>query len=154
VRGRLEDPDGIATADEKIAVGDGDFATAEFLAHSREDVPFLLGLIDALTAERDRLREELAWVKPDYATAMEVLNLTRQQLAEARDSEELAWGVIANAGGGDWKRETEEWQGATARWRDRYFARLTPPEAKCSTCGGDVNVHDMACDGLTPPEAT
>ena len=34
-----------------------------------------------------------------------------------------AWSIIANAGGGDWTRETPEWQVAAAKWRDRYFGR-------------------------------
>ena len=37
---------------------------------------------------------------------------------------ELAWGVIANAGGGDWDKESKEWQNAAVRWRDCYFASL------------------------------
>jgi hypothetical protein len=31
---------------------------------------------------------------------------------------EMAWGIIANAGGGDWSKETPEWQEAAAKWRD------------------------------------
>lgn len=37
---------------------------------------------------------------------------------------EIAWGIIANAGGGDWNKETPEWRGAAERWRDRYFDYL------------------------------
>ena len=39
---------------------------------------------------------------------------------------EVAWGLIANAGGGDWTKETPEWQDAAARWRDNYFAAQYP----------------------------
>ena len=35
---------------------------------------------------------------------------------------ELAWGLIANAGGGDWDTQSEEWRGAAARWRDEWSA--------------------------------
>ncbi|KKL09693.1 hypothetical protein LCGC14_2563340, partial [marine sediment metagenome] len=35
-----------------------------------------------------------------------------------------AWGVIANAGGGDWDTQTSEWRGAAEHWRDRYHATL------------------------------
>lgn len=35
-----------------------------------------------------------------------------------------AWTIIANAGQGDWGRESEEWQEAARRWRDQYHARL------------------------------
>ena len=42
------------------------------------------------------------------------------------DELESAWGIIANAGGGDWTKETPEWQEAAAKWRDRYHALLMP----------------------------
>jgi len=41
-----------------------------------------------------------------------------QKLADAA---EMLWVVVANASGGDWKRETLEWQEAAAHWRDNYF---------------------------------
>jgi hypothetical protein len=34
---------------------------------------------------------------------------------------QLAWGIIANAGGGNWELETEEWQKAAANWRDECW---------------------------------
>ena len=37
---------------------------------------------------------------------------------------EWAWTVIANAGNGDWTRESQEWQDAAAKWRDAYHAHL------------------------------
>lgn len=43
---------------------------------------------------------------------------------------ELAWGIIANAGGGDWERENKEWQKAAAKWRDDYFAAMRREETK------------------------
>jgi hypothetical protein len=47
----------------------------------------------------------------------------REEVARLFDEMELAWGIIANAGGnGDWSKESKEWQGAAQRWRDRYFA--------------------------------
>ena len=35
-----------------------------------------------------------------------------------------AWGIIANAGGGDWKKETTDWQEAAVRWRDDYHKKV------------------------------
>src|ERR1035441_4032176 len=32
--------------------------------------------------------------------------------SKASEACEIAWGIIANAGGGDWTQETEEWQQA------------------------------------------
>lgn len=37
---------------------------------------------------------------------------------------EEAWGIIANVGGGNWDKETPEWQEATKRFRERYFKTL------------------------------
>ncbi len=39
-------------------------------------------------------------------------------------SEELAWGLIANAYGGDWTLASPEWREAAERWRDNYHASL------------------------------
>ncbi len=33
---------------------------------------------------------------------------------------EWAWGIIANAGGGNWELESPEWREAASRWRDAY----------------------------------
>ncbi len=41
--------------------------------------------------------------------------------ARLKEAVEIAWGIIANAGGSDWTRETEEWQKAAARWRDEFY---------------------------------
>lgn len=32
----------------------------------------------------------------------------------------VAWTVIANAGEGDWSRESEEWRKAAVHWRDDF----------------------------------
>lgn len=37
---------------------------------------------------------------------------------------ELAWGLIANAGQGDWDREHPEWKAAAERWRDRWVTYI------------------------------
>jgi len=39
-----------------------------------------------------------------------------------------AWGIIANAGGGDWSKETADWTAAACRWRDQYHAILVKEE--------------------------
>ena len=36
------------------------------------------------------------------------------------DHLELAWGLIANAGQGDWNKESEEWTKAANRWRNEW----------------------------------
>ncbi len=38
------------------------------------------------------------------------------------DMLEEAWGIIANAGGGAWETQGDEWQWAAESWRDKYHA--------------------------------
>jgi len=45
--------------------------------------------------------------------AIEQPTLSREVLHEA-------WTLIANVSGGDWTQQSEEWQEAAARWRDRF----------------------------------
>lgn len=40
------------------------------------------------------------------------------------DAAEMLWVVLANVNGGDWTKQTKEWQEAAARWRDNYFNAL------------------------------
>ena len=37
---------------------------------------------------------------------------------------ETAWGIIANAHGGNWEDASSEWREAAERWRDTYHALL------------------------------
>ena len=68
------------------------------------------------------------------ATAIQVL----RDFLEAKtvsDSEEMAWGIIANAYGGNWDLAGEEWRTAAEKWRDDYHSRLSKAQP------GD-EVHD------------
>ena len=49
---------------------------------------------------------------------------------ERADILEWAWSVIANAGGGNWKLETPEWQEVAAKWRDEYHKLLPAPNGR------------------------
>jgi hypothetical protein len=57
----------------------------------------------------------------------ELTDLERMLMAERDRGVKLlesAWGIIANAGGSDWTRESAEWREAAARWRDDYFKKV------------------------------
>ena len=41
------------------------------------------------------------------------------------DGMEIAWGIIANVGGGDWAKESSMWQKAAESWRDEYWNEIT-----------------------------
>ena len=77
------------------------------------------------------------WKDRAMSAAAKIPALTGQ-LAEARaeiarlqtwmksmaDAAEMLWVVVANASGGDWTKQSADWQEAAARWRDNYFAVL------------------------------
>ena len=65
----------------------------------------------------------------------------RKTITDMRDS---AWGIIANAGGGDWDKESPEWKAAAERWRDTYLNAL--PDS-----GLDVERLGRAIGRLLPP---
>lgn len=44
------------------------------------------------------------------------------EIEKLRDLAEAAWGIIANAHGGDWNKESDDWRVAAEKWRDRYNA--------------------------------
>lgn len=51
---------------------------------------------------------------------------TEVLLTERNDLLESAWGIIANAYGGDWNlaSETSGWKKAAEKWREKYFAQM------------------------------
>ena len=48
----------------------------------------------------------------------------KAHVAELEPLAEIAWGIIANANGGDWDTAHADWRAAAMRWRDRYFVCL------------------------------
>lgn len=49
------------------------------------------------------------------------------------DAAEMLWVCLANVSGGDWTRQSEEWQKAAARWRDAYHeakGKIVPVEGQ------------------------
>jgi hypothetical protein len=51
-----------------------------------------------------------------------------EQRVKSKNEDEvlnLAWGLIANAGGGNWSVETDEWQKAARRWQELYNKSIT-----------------------------
>lgn len=72
-----------------------------------------------------------------------------------------AWGVIANAGGGDWTKETPDWQTAAAHWRDTYLHTINtetptepPPSAWQDWQAIDYRVRNWIINALLHPMAT
>lgn len=72
---------------------------------------------------------------------------------------ELAWGIIANAHGGDWSKASPEWQEAATAWRDRYFAGgkviapPAPPEIPTANLQLEPSPKLIAVSDITPSPA-
>jgi hypothetical protein len=114
-----------------------------------EEVDALMAEVQALREERDSIREILLdgerddINQPTEITAENIVRLWRKAestlaaLQEAhrrlKDAAEMLWVVLANVSGGDWTKQSADWQEAAARWRDNYFAALSSPP--CPECG-------------------
>lgn len=58
---------------------------------------------------------------PDEAThGDEIVAGTIKAIKAMRDCMEHAWGLIANAGGGEWAKEGAEWQHGAKTWRETF----------------------------------
>lgn len=86
-------------------------------------------------AELARLREE--FIEQFKNGRMEILPVNdrierlEDQIKELQEALSEAWGLIANAGGGNWDaNETDQWIEAAERWRD---TRLHRPGVSAST---------------------
>jgi hypothetical protein len=70
-----------------------------------------------------------------------------------KDAAEMLWVVLANVSGGDWTKQSQEWQEAAARWRDNYFgalASLPPGDAPqpCPHCKLPPTMPDVCTPEL------
>ena len=50
--------------------------------------------------------------------------MNTKEATNTGDLLEMAWGLIANANGGNWDLATAEWKRAAERWRDGYHEVL------------------------------
>lgn len=74
-----------------------------------------------------------------------------EAIARVSDAAEMLWVVLANVSGGDWSKQSPEWQEAAARWRDNYFAVV----AERAHPAQDVPVSEGAQtdEGHDPPSS-
>jgi hypothetical protein len=80
---------------------------------------------EILTNEKFQEMKTASHLLPDPGG--EVVRELITEIERLRDSEELAWVIIANANEGDWSKATDTWREAAARWRDNYHKHLSPP---------------------------
>lgn len=61
--------------------------------------------------------------EPWQSTSCE-LRVADAEIERLRLDIEIAWGLIANAWGGDWDHASEDWRKAAERWRDEAWHRI------------------------------
>lgn len=67
-----------------------------------------------------RYKKEIPEIFDDLAREKRVLWMQERE----EELLESAWGIIANANGGNWDLETKEWKEAAEKWRDKYISNL------------------------------
>lgn len=58
------------------------------------------------------------------STSVYIQHIVEQFTQPIIDFAEWGWTIIANASGGDWTKESEEWQMAAAKYRDDFHERI------------------------------
>lgn len=66
----------------------------------------------------------LAGVQPEDSPSGICLIWAADEIERLHDDMETAWGIIANAYGGDWEKAIPEWGKAAERWRDLAWHRI------------------------------
>lgn len=100
---------------------------------------------DTLEEENERLRSYQA----EYIRRHRALQVENDKLREAV---EIAWGVIANAGNGDWTTQSPDWQRAAIRWRDEHLNPAVNREAaRVCVCGHPALRH-VGCGECESPD--
>jgi hypothetical protein len=64
------------------------------------------------------------WCDPEvenYTMDSKLAMAVARRIAPIIDAVELAWGLIANAGEGNWEKENSDWVKAARRWRDEQL---------------------------------
>lgn len=82
-----------------------------------------------------------------HVAKLEIQKLT-DEIRQKDDAAEMLWVVLANVSGGDWEKQTPEWQEAAARWRDNYFDKFCASDRReCPKCSGTAPEHEAGCTG-------
>jgi hypothetical protein len=95
---------------------------------------------DALQKEHDYLAKTLLETR-------QVRDSWCDEYTKMRDAAEMLWVVLANVDGGDWSKQSAEWQQAAARWRDEFHkvANVKRPQAG-RAAGAGVGLEPPAAD--------
>jgi hypothetical protein len=59
-----------------------------------------------------------------------------------KELSEMAWGIIANAGEGDWDKESKDWKYCAENWREEYHKLLNEDKEKIIKGGSNMECGD------------
>lgn len=103
-----------------------------------------------MNIDKARQKAMEAWSSPanknkpmDSELVNAFTDILRYEVAPLEDELEAAWGIIANAGGGDWRKESVDWREAAAKWRDRYHTLLKPVFLRTNPIHGEHQNHQL-----------
>lgn len=76
--------------------------------------------------EIERLEARAEASEANFATQVDMTRKLEDMTRKLEDMLKMAWGLIANAYGGDWDlaSDVSGWKAAAERWRDRYHDQL------------------------------
>ncbi len=112
---RLESP-----GDAACAAAEGCYQAAAALLAQQQRIAERAAYIEQLEDELQRVFPVALGGEQALAAARRVPPSEREN--KLRDAAEMLWIVLANVSGGDWSKQSMEWQEACVRWRDNYFA--------------------------------
>ena len=79
------------------------------------------------------------------------------KLEKMADAAEMLWVVLANVNGGDWSKQSKEWQKVAARWRDNYFEAMDEaglmPTSEVIDEVIENEENNCKCGGIKLPES-
>jgi hypothetical protein len=115
---------------------------------------------------RDVVREAAALLRTPPQEAQEVAMKAQQdsidlpdrsplrlRLKALEDAAEMLWVVLANVSGGDWDKQSHEWQETAARWRDNYFVALKGKPQALGVDGGSIALPEPDHTGKAKKES-
>lgn len=116
----------------------------------------ILAVIDAAAEIRDTV--DVVALQAELEGERAITRNLERKVLEARAIQgavdellELAWGLLANAGDGDWTKETAQWQEAAARWRERYF-QASPRSQPATPYTPEQLARGDVLGGCQPPK--
>jgi hypothetical protein len=106
--------------------------------HNRQPITVLTIKGDMPPEQFAEFRKQWAASHSDVSSRMVLFDsdVERRQIVDSLYTQlDAAWGIIANAGGGDWKTQTQEWREAAERWRDCYTGSALKPQPSLTEQG-------------------